>query len=116
MEIGDKNRMNFQSLAIVFGPTLLKPEKETGNIAIHTVYQSQIVELILMEYNSIFGRWAAIYDDLWATISARRTPPTFAFFFFLFWTKTTLRFFFLHFCEADWIALELKHFGLIIYY
>ncbi|CAI9550691.1 unnamed protein product, partial [Staurois parvus] len=56
VEIGDKNRMNFQSLAIVFGPTLLKPEKETGNIAIHTVYQSQIVELILMEHNSIFGR------------------------------------------------------------
>ncbi|XP_073485961.1 rho GTPase-activating protein 12 isoform X5 [Aquarana catesbeiana] len=56
VEIGDKNRMNFQSLAIVFGPTLLKPETETGNIAIHTVYQSQIVELILMEYNSIFGR------------------------------------------------------------
>ncbi|XP_077347201.1 rho GTPase-activating protein 12 isoform X8 [Lithobates pipiens] len=56
VEIGDKNRMNFQSLAIVFGPTLLKPENETGNIAIHTVYQSQIVELILMEYNSIFGR------------------------------------------------------------
>ncbi|PIO28920.1 hypothetical protein AB205_0061160, partial [Aquarana catesbeiana] len=37
VEIGDKNRMNFQSLAIVFGPTLLKPETETGNIAIHTV-------------------------------------------------------------------------------
>ncbi|XP_068091795.1 rho GTPase-activating protein 12 [Hyperolius riggenbachi] len=56
VETGEKNRMNFQSLAIVFGPTLLKPETETGNIAIHTVYQSQIVELILMEYNSIFGR------------------------------------------------------------
>uniref|UniRef100_A0A8C5LX10 Rho GTPase activating protein 12 n=1 Tax=Leptobrachium leishanense TaxID=445787 RepID=A0A8C5LX10_9ANUR len=27
-----KNRMTFQSLAIVFGPTLLKPETETGNI------------------------------------------------------------------------------------
>ncbi|KAM5157689.1 rho GTPase-activating protein 12 isoform 6-T6 [Mantella aurantiaca] len=56
VETGDKNRMNVQSLAIVFGPTLLKPETETGNIAIHTVYQSQIVELILMEYSSIFGR------------------------------------------------------------
>ncbi|XP_072269502.1 rho GTPase-activating protein 12 [Pyxicephalus adspersus] len=56
VETGEKNRMNVQSLAIVFGPTLLKPENETGNIAIHTVYQSQIVELILMEYSSIFGR------------------------------------------------------------
>uniref|UniRef100_A0A8D0GJU1 Rho GTPase activating protein 12 n=1 Tax=Sphenodon punctatus TaxID=8508 RepID=A0A8D0GJU1_SPHPU len=51
----DKNRMTYQSVAIVFGPTLLKPEKETGNIAVHTVYQNQIVELILLELNSIFG-------------------------------------------------------------
>ncbi|XP_063308686.1 rho GTPase-activating protein 12 isoform X9 [Pelobates fuscus] len=56
VETGEKNRMTFQSLAIVFGPTLLKPETETGNIAIHTVYQNQIVELILLEYNTIFGR------------------------------------------------------------
>ncbi|XP_053322516.1 rho GTPase-activating protein 12 isoform X11 [Spea bombifrons] len=56
VETGGKNRMTYQSLAIVFGPTLLKPEKETGNIAIHTVYQNQIVELILLEYNTIFGR------------------------------------------------------------
>nr|XP_028605700.1 rho GTPase-activating protein 12 isoform X10 [Podarcis muralis] len=56
VENGEKNRMTYQSIAIVFGPTLLKPEKETGNIAIHTVYQNQIVELILLELNSIFGR------------------------------------------------------------
>lgn len=48
--------MTYQSIAIVFGPTLLKPEKETCNIAVHTVYQNQIVELILLELNSIFGR------------------------------------------------------------
>ncbi|XP_045322043.1 rho GTPase-activating protein 12 isoform X2 [Leopardus geoffroyi] len=56
IENGEKNRMTYQSIAIVFGPTLLKPEKETGNIAVHTVYQNQIVELILLEINSIFGR------------------------------------------------------------
>ncbi|MEE6467083.1 hypothetical protein FKM82_007138 [Ascaphus truei] len=56
VETGEKNRMTYQSLAIVFGPTLLRPENETGNIAIHTVYQNQIVELILLEYNFIFGR------------------------------------------------------------
>lgn len=56
IENGEKNRMTYQSVAIVFGPTLLKPEKETGNIAVHTVYQNQIVELILLEINSIFGR------------------------------------------------------------
>ncbi|XP_069504170.1 rho GTPase-activating protein 12 isoform X9 [Ambystoma mexicanum] len=55
VETGEKNRMNYQSLAIVFGPTLLKPEHETGNIAIHTVYQNQIVELILLEFKTIFG-------------------------------------------------------------
>ncbi|XP_042744371.1 rho GTPase-activating protein 12 isoform X3 [Lagopus leucura] len=56
VENGEKNRMTYQSIAIVFGPTLLKPEKETGNIAVHTVYQNQIVELILLELNAIFGR------------------------------------------------------------
>ncbi|XP_066242976.1 rho GTPase-activating protein 12 isoform X2 [Saccopteryx leptura] len=56
IENGEKNRMTYQSIAIVFGPTLLKPEKESGNIAVHTVYQNQIVELILLEINSIFGR------------------------------------------------------------
>ncbi|XP_077979247.1 rho GTPase-activating protein 15-like isoform X2 [Glandiceps talaboti] len=48
------NRMNAQSIAIVFGPTLLWPEIETGNIAINMVYQNQIVEFILLELNHIF--------------------------------------------------------------
>ncbi|KAG9337457.1 hypothetical protein JZ751_028749 [Albula glossodonta] len=53
---GEMNRMTTQSVAIVFGPTLLRPETETGNIAVHMVYQNQIVELILLEYENIFGR------------------------------------------------------------
>ncbi|XP_051989623.1 rho GTPase-activating protein 12-like isoform X5 [Xyrauchen texanus] len=52
----DKNRMTTQSVAIVFGPTLLRPETETANMAVHMIYQNQIVELILMEYETIFGR------------------------------------------------------------
>ncbi|XP_055485208.1 rho GTPase-activating protein 12 isoform X1 [Psammomys obesus] len=56
IEHGEKNRMTYQSIAIVFGPTLLKPERETGNIAVHTVYQNQIVELILLELSTVFGR------------------------------------------------------------
>ncbi|XP_041102911.1 rho GTPase-activating protein 12-like isoform X8 [Polyodon spathula] len=56
IEHGEENRMNTQSVAIVFGPTLLRPETETGNIAVHMVYQNQIVELILLEYESIFVR------------------------------------------------------------
>ncbi|XP_038573260.1 rho GTPase-activating protein 12-like isoform X6 [Micropterus salmoides] len=53
---GEENRMTTQSVAIVFGPTLLRPETETFNMAIHMVYQNQIVELILLEYENIFGR------------------------------------------------------------
>lgn len=52
----NENRMTTQSVAIVFGPTLLRPEVETANMAVHMVYQNQIVELILMEYETIFGR------------------------------------------------------------
>ncbi|XP_020497451.2 rho GTPase-activating protein 12-like isoform X1 [Labrus bergylta] len=53
---GEENRMTTQSVAIVFGPTLLRPETETLNMAVHMVYQNQIVELILLEYENIFGR------------------------------------------------------------
>ncbi|XP_050983157.1 rho GTPase-activating protein 12a isoform X5 [Labeo rohita] len=52
----DENRMTTQSVAIVFGPTLLRPEVETANMAVHMVYQNQIVELILIECETIFGR------------------------------------------------------------
>uniref|UniRef100_A0A8D1HGS7 Rho GTPase-activating protein 15 n=1 Tax=Sus scrofa TaxID=9823 RepID=A0A8D1HGS7_PIG len=50
-----KNLMSTQSLGIVFGPTLLRAENETGNMAVHMVYQNQIVELMLSEYSKIFG-------------------------------------------------------------
>ncbi|KAG9355191.1 hypothetical protein JZ751_000029 [Albula glossodonta] len=53
---GEANRMTTQSVAIVFGPTLLRPEMETGSMAIHMMYQNQIVEFILMEYESLFVR------------------------------------------------------------
>ncbi|XP_058501755.1 rho GTPase-activating protein 12-like isoform X13 [Solea solea] len=56
IEHGEENRMNTQSMAIVFGPTLLRPETETWNMAVHMVYQNQIVELTLLEYESFFGR------------------------------------------------------------
>ncbi|XP_049453290.1 rho GTPase-activating protein 12-like isoform X3 [Epinephelus fuscoguttatus] len=56
IDYGEENRMTTQSVAIVFGPTLLRPETETWNIAVHMVYQNQIVELILLEYENIFGR------------------------------------------------------------
>ncbi|XP_034986797.2 rho GTPase-activating protein 15 isoform X2 [Zootoca vivipara] len=48
------NLMSQQSLGIVFGPTLLRPEKETGSMAVNMLYQNQIVELMLSEYTKIF--------------------------------------------------------------
>ncbi|XP_072531286.1 rho GTPase-activating protein 27 isoform X2 [Salminus brasiliensis] len=54
IEHGDANRMSVQSTAIVFGPTLLRPEEESGNITVHMVFQNQIVELILNEFTEVF--------------------------------------------------------------
>ncbi|XP_043958954.1 rho GTPase-activating protein 27 isoform X3 [Gambusia affinis] len=51
---GEDNRMTVQNVAIVFGPTLLRPETETANITMHMVFQNQIVEFILNEYSRIF--------------------------------------------------------------
>ncbi|XP_053568601.1 rho GTPase-activating protein 15 [Bombina bombina] len=48
------NLMSTQSLGIVFGPTLLRPENDTGNMAFRMVYQNQIVELLLTEFKNIF--------------------------------------------------------------
>ncbi|KAM7316582.1 hypothetical protein ACRRTK_024313 [Alexandromys fortis] len=50
-----KNLMSTQSLGIVFGPTLLRAENESGNMAIHMVYQNQIAEFMLNEYDKIFN-------------------------------------------------------------
>lgn len=48
------NLMSTQSLGIVFGPTLLKPENDSGNMAVCMVYQNQIVELMISEFDAIF--------------------------------------------------------------
>lgn len=47
--------MSTHSLGIVFGPTLLRAENETGNMAVHMVYQNQIAELMLSAYDQIFS-------------------------------------------------------------
>ncbi|KAK2820647.1 hypothetical protein Q5P01_023606 [Channa striata] len=54
IKCGEDNRMTVQNVAIVFGPTLLRPEMESANIAMHMVFQNQIVEFILNEYERIF--------------------------------------------------------------
>lgn len=54
IEYGEDNRMTVQNVAIVFGPTLLRPENESNNLTMHMVFQNQIVEFILNEYDRIF--------------------------------------------------------------
>uniref|UniRef100_A0A672H3Y3 Rho GTPase activating protein 27 n=1 Tax=Salarias fasciatus TaxID=181472 RepID=A0A672H3Y3_SALFA len=55
IKYGENNRMTAQNVAIVFGPTLLRPEMESSNLAMHMIYQNQIVEFILREYELIFN-------------------------------------------------------------
>ncbi|XP_075578834.1 LOW QUALITY PROTEIN: rho GTPase-activating protein 27 [Pelecanus crispus] len=54
IEYKEENRMSVQSIAIVFGPTLLRPAREEGNMAMHMVFQNQVVEHILNQYSYIF--------------------------------------------------------------
>ncbi|XP_034726277.1 rho GTPase-activating protein 15 isoform X4 [Etheostoma cragini] len=49
------NRMTTQNIGIVFGPTLMRPERDNGNMAVNMLYQNQAVELILSEFDHIFG-------------------------------------------------------------
>ncbi|XP_032090477.1 rho GTPase-activating protein 27 [Thamnophis elegans] len=54
VEFREKNRMSLQSIAIVFGPTLLRPQDEEGNIAMYMFFQNQIMEQILSQTSYIF--------------------------------------------------------------
>lgn len=54
IEFKEENRMSVQSIAIVFGPTLLRAPSEEGSMAVHMVFQNQVVELILNQYGHIF--------------------------------------------------------------
>ncbi|KAK2861888.1 hypothetical protein Q5P01_001421 [Channa striata] len=55
LQHSDTNRMTTQNIGIVFGPTLMRPERDIGNMAVNMVYQNQAVELILTEFDYIFG-------------------------------------------------------------
>ncbi|XP_006833587.1 PREDICTED: rho GTPase-activating protein 27 isoform X1 [Chrysochloris asiatica] len=54
IEHKDQNRMSVQSVAIVFGPTLLRPEMEETSMPMTMVFQNQVVELILQQCADIF--------------------------------------------------------------
>lgn len=60
--------MQVQNIAIVFGPTLLlkPPDASTtdpqaaaaaasGHMAVYMIYQNQIIDILLTEYQRIFG-------------------------------------------------------------
>ncbi|KAG9491574.1 hypothetical protein GDO78_000211 [Eleutherodactylus coqui] len=54
-EHSEMNRMTTQNIGIVFGPTLMRPEKEQfANIAANMVYQNQVVESFLTHYEELF--------------------------------------------------------------
>ncbi|KAG1930160.1 rho GTPase-activating protein [Pimephales promelas] len=53
-ERSDCNRMTTQNIGIVFGPTLMRPENEGGNMAVNMLYQNQAIELLLSEHERIF--------------------------------------------------------------
>ncbi|XP_054883539.1 rho GTPase-activating protein 15 isoform X2 [Poeciliopsis prolifica] len=55
LERSNTNRMTTQNIGIVFGPTLMRPECDNGNMAVNMIYQNQAVELILSEFDHIFG-------------------------------------------------------------
>uniref|UniRef100_A0A8B9BLB5 Rho GTPase activating protein 9 n=1 Tax=Anser brachyrhynchus TaxID=132585 RepID=A0A8B9BLB5_9AVES len=50
----DVNRMTCQNIGIVFGPTLLRPEREPGSLAVGMSQQNQAVELLLAHFDRIF--------------------------------------------------------------
>ncbi|XP_063215125.1 rho GTPase-activating protein 9 isoform X4 [Chroicocephalus ridibundus] len=54
MERVDVNRMTRQNIGIVFGPTLLRPEREPGSLAAGMAQQNQAVELLLAHFDRIF--------------------------------------------------------------
>lgn len=54
MEHSETNRMTAQNLAIVWGPNLMWPRHDSGDIAINMVHQNQIIEFLLLEYDHVF--------------------------------------------------------------
>lgn len=48
--------MSAESLGIIFGPTLMWPELEAGNMAVGLAFQSQVVEFLLSQSAGIFSQ------------------------------------------------------------
>ncbi|KAF6032606.1 ARHGAP15 [Bugula neritina] len=54
LQHANQNRMKPQNIAIVFGPTLMWPEKESSAIAVNMMCQNSIVEYILLHFDRLF--------------------------------------------------------------
>ncbi|RUS71837.1 hypothetical protein EGW08_020400 [Elysia chlorotica] len=54
IEFSHENRMQVQNIAIVFGPTLMWQQEEGVSLAVSTMYQSKIMEYMLLEYPTLF--------------------------------------------------------------
>ena len=54
MEQSEENRMTAQNLAIVWGPNLMWPRHDAGDIAVNMVHQNQIIEFLLLEFEQVF--------------------------------------------------------------
>lgn len=64
MDHSDTNRMTTQNIGIVFGPTLLRHERDIASLIEDMVYQNQVVEMLLTEFASIFetgAEWLCWY-------------------------------------------------------
>jgi len=54
MDQSEANRMTAQNLAIVWGPNLMWPRYDSGDIAVNMVHQNQIIEFLLLEFDHVF--------------------------------------------------------------
>ena len=50
------SKMDASNLAIVFGPTLLRPAKEGANTVVNMQFQSCVVETMILHYDEIFRK------------------------------------------------------------
>lgn len=65
--------MTTQNIGIVFGPTLMRPEQDNVNMAVNMIYQNQAVELILHEFDHIFGKRGLSWS--WIGRRKKNGPP-----------------------------------------
>ena len=72
--------MSVQNVAIVFGPTLLRPEMEEASMPMTMVFQNQVVELILQQCADIFlphcGPWVAGGHEAGPPLRLSASHPT----------------------------------------